>query len=329
VPLVSRPESIRLGKPSLLAVFETIAATAGSIWLAWKYNSLAHLVIAGALTPFLVLRTRLSTWYTIRVYHIVRQKLGSETLGNLGLFLPIYLLPILKVFCLWRVFWRRPLKTFSNIPFNFYRNIFVIDFFTSPQVISGLDEIRTSSGWIRELNVYTLSHDPFGELYAQVKYLGIRSVHIVSWLRTYLFGYLPFILFAFSFRFAIKSAAIIWLPLLWIMHQSNPGMDIVDRIDRQVYAPWTAITLIYSIGVVLASMFKVAVHMGKWKIENLDSHSLLSTFAIGLIAPNEIPGWQIAGFVNALLAWGFFCWAVPEIRAYRRASTEIRSNLAR
>jgi hypothetical protein len=304
MPLVSSPESVRRRRVSALAIFETIAASGISLWLAWKHNSIEHIVIASALAPFLLLRTRLSTWYTIRVYDIMRRKLIKDTLWNT--IFAYYLIPIIKALCLIKVVLKYPSDTISNIPNNFYKNVFVIDFLTSPQVISGADEIKTSSGWIAELNVYTLSMDLFQEFCAQFKYLGWQYVLTMSWLSLILLAYVPFILLAFSYRLAMKSTAFLWLPLLWIIHQSQPGTNVLDRIELSTTQPWAKVVLTYSIIVILGFMLKLELLSAAWKFENLSWLGPLGGLATQLVAPLELPLWQIASALNGGLAWAYF-----------------------
>jgi hypothetical protein len=66
MPLVSNKESVRQGKPSVLAVVEVVAATGIALWLAERHNTIEHLAIASALAPFLLFRTLISTEYTVQ-----------------------------------------------------------------------------------------------------------------------------------------------------------------------------------------------------------------------------------------------------------------------
>jgi hypothetical protein len=68
VRLFSTPESVRRGELSMLAIAETIAASGLSFWLAWRLGSIEHIVLASAITPFLLLRTRLSTRFALHLF---------------------------------------------------------------------------------------------------------------------------------------------------------------------------------------------------------------------------------------------------------------------
>jgi hypothetical protein len=137
--------------------------------------------------------------------------------------------------------------------------------------------------------------------------------------------FLFIIVFSFSFRFAIKSTAILWLPLLWLLYQSNPGVQVIDRMDHQIHTPWNKLMLSYSCIVVAAFGFKVALYIGVLESISLENISRVGALFTRLIAPTVLPGWQVAAFINALLAWAFLFWAVPQLRAHTRHSAEARS----
>jgi hypothetical protein len=120
--LVSSLASVRRGTPSLLAMVETIAAGSISLWLAWTYNSVEHVVIASGLVPFLLLRTRLSTRYTIRVIEIFDKRFNRKN-GLLQLVV-VVLIPLTKILCSVKVFFRKPLQSIATIP-KISTNIFL------------------------------------------------------------------------------------------------------------------------------------------------------------------------------------------------------------
>ena len=103
---------------------ETIAASGVSFWFAWKHDSVEHIAIASTLAPFLLLRTRLSTWYTIRVlsslsggiFSTNRRNLEGDTAGGTR-FLAVFILqPIIRIICTIRVFLKHPLISIQIIP---------------------------------------------------------------------------------------------------------------------------------------------------------------------------------------------------------------------
>jgi hypothetical protein len=231
VPLISSPESVRCGRPSLLAMVETIAASSLSLWFAWKHHSFEHIVIAGALAPFLLLRTPISTRYTIRVITRVYIHIQQHNQALMLILLPI--LSIINILCVIRCVARKPLQSIGNIPINFYTHNFVIDMFRSPKVITGSDSIYLPRIRLNEYSPYTFINNLNG--YSMMGKLAMatfmRWKEDVTWSLTIVatiivlfisvIAYLPLIIIAISFRVAIKSTALLWCPLLWIIGRSG------------------------------------------------------------------------------------------------------------
>lgn len=59
--LSSTVESTEKGDYSFLAIIESLLAVAVSLWFAWEYQTITHLIIASCLAPLLLLRTEEST----------------------------------------------------------------------------------------------------------------------------------------------------------------------------------------------------------------------------------------------------------------------------
>src|ERR1700730_81607 len=315
MPLISRPQSVRRRTVSVLAITETIIASSISLWLAWKHDSLTHLVIAGALAPFLLLRTRLSTWYTIGVISYLESNIA-------GLFIPA-LSPIVKAFCTARVFLRHPFTCLRNIPTNFYTNVFVLDFTLPPQVVPGIEEIkspRTDPGNAYDalkiyLHIYVIPSlfiPP--HLYAlsiwriiifRIFMFALKAPFVLG---TSIFIIFPILIISFSFRFAIKSTALFWLPLLWIIHKSKskPGQNVLDVIGVNLREPWTKVTLCYSLFVIIAFLWKLSPLFATLKVINVAGSGQLGLFTKRIVAPFELPLWQVTSAINAGLGWAFF-----------------------
>ena len=73
--------------------------------------------------------------------------------------------------------------------------------------------------------------------------------------------------------------------------------------------------LVYSGLVLLAFLAKCSLLFGIWHLANLDWLGQVGIAATRLAAPFEMPGWQVAGAVNALLALVFFFHADRHILA--------------
>jgi hypothetical protein len=309
--LVSSPASVSCGRPSLLAIIETIAASSISVWFAWKYQSIEHIVIASTLAPFLLLRTRLSTRYTLRVIYILEER-------NFGF---LFLIPLIKIISFIRVFLRHPLLSIQIIPGNFYKYTTTIDSFVAPQVIPGTEEMVLSrivphKGTTELLDGYELVKALFGVFTS-----GAPLFYLILFGPVVLALVVPGILLSFSFRLSIKSSAWLWLPLLWVIRQSRPGSEVMDRIELNTAHPWAKLVLTYSIFVILGFTLKVVLLFGVWRFEDLSWLGPLGILATRLVAPAELPLWHIAAALNAVLAWAYFSLARRRVLA-RNKPTE-------
>jgi hypothetical protein len=128
------------------------------------------------------------------------------------------------------------------------------------------------------------------------------------------------ILVAFAFKISIKSTAIIWLPLLWVIHQSRPGTKVLDRIVLSVGQPLEILMLIYSVVVIIGFTAKVLLIVGVWKFAQLNWLGPVGELATRLVEPVYLPLWQITSAVNAVMAWAFYFRAERHLLA--RNSTE-------
>jgi hypothetical protein len=295
--LFSNLESVQRGEPSALALAETIAASSLSFWLAWRFGSIQHIVLASALAPFLLVRTRLSTLYTLRLFEEAWEFLKDD--GELIQICSILLLPLWKLFSTMKALWRHPIESVCAIPVNFFRNIAVVDSFVSPQVIPGSDEFVREFG-IAGTNVYEILKGLW-EGFGKFKPWEIPMI-IIFWPIVAL----PLIASAVAYRWAVKSTAVIWLPLIWIVIQAQPGTQVMDRLVLVARSAWSKTMVTYSAFVVLAFFAKLGLLFGIWQLANLDWLGPLGMAATRLTAPFDLPLWQIAGAINGVLAVLFF-----------------------
>ncbi len=116
----------------------------------------------------------------------------------------------------------------------------------------------------------------------------------------------PVILATILFRWAIKSTSILWLPLLWIVVQANPGLRVIDRIRLSVGTALSRVILVYSTFTLVFFVVKLTPLLAAWWVFNLNWLGPLGVFLTRMVAPFELPLWQVASGLNALLAWAFF-----------------------
>lgn len=153
--LWSSDESVERGEVSLLAVLETIAAVALTIylavrepitlpWLGWQvFGDWTHVVVAATIAPFLLLRTEKSTNLAVtfidRAYKLVARPDMSEVVF-LGL-VPLVILaaPLMgKAVAVVVAVARWPRTTVLAIPHNWQRAVACVDLLRLPEVVPGL-----------------------------------------------------------------------------------------------------------------------------------------------------------------------------------------------
>lgn len=284
--LFSNADSVRRGEVSVLAVLETIAANSVSFWIAWRFGTIKHLVIASVLLPILLLRTRLSAGFTHMLWFRIA---GYFTDKQAGIGLLLIVLPLIKIVGTVYVTVRRPIRALRAIPQNFSKNVLSIDLVFSPQMIPGIEETNLDTG---KLHVYEFIKQAWKEEYTVYK-IGFLVVG------------LPITLSAFAYRWAIKSAAILWLPLIWVVVQSR-SRDIYARLTLLTRSNWARIMLAYSLLVMLTFAAKLALLLGFWRLPSLGHFGPPGIAATQLIDPVALPLWQAAAAVNAALAWTFY-----------------------
>jgi len=284
--LFSNADSVRRGEVSVLAVLETIAANSFSFWIAWRLGTIKHLVIASVLLPILLLRTRLSAGFTHMLWFKIA---GYFTDKEAGVGFLLTVLPLIKIIGTVYVTVRRPIRALRAIPQNFSKNVLSIDLVFSPQMIPGIEETdRDTVG----LHVYGYIKQAWKEESTVYK-IGFIAVG------------LPITLSAFAYRWAMKSAAVLWLPLIWIVVQSR-SRDIYARLTILTQSNWARIMLAYSLLVLLTFAGKLALLFGYWQLPSLSYFGPPGIAATQLIDPVALPLWQVAAAVNAVLAWTFY-----------------------
>jgi hypothetical protein len=303
MPLISNSRSVIEGRPSLLAFVETLAATGVSFWLAWTHRSIDHLLVASALAPFLLLRTRLSTRYSATIAYRLSEREKNYFYDAMIL---LSLVP-LKVFTSAKAFSRHPLKSVSAIPRNYYRQTLVLDLVSPPKFYPGSEEVITSDSRFSEIlsvDAYSIARRIF-ESFKAVLRADKRLLRFAGLITSSAF-IMPMVTLSLSFRFAIKSTAILWLPLLWIIFQARPGLKIIDRIKLSVGTALSKVILAYSAITFLFFLCKLAPIIAALWVFNLNGLGPLGVFLTRLVAPFDLPLWQVASGLNAMLALVFF-----------------------
>src|SRR2546430_1007967 len=129
--LWSTPESVRQGEPTVLAIIETLAAMAASVWIAVHFGTWKHVLIGFCVAPFLLLRTDASCEQAVHWFDDFISKMHRS---GWRLSFPISMTwfliggPIVRVAATLVYFFREPKACLASIAANWWRMVCATDF---------------------------------------------------------------------------------------------------------------------------------------------------------------------------------------------------------
>lgn len=323
----SNKESVAKGEPTVQAISETLIATAISVWIVVHFGTWTHVAIGSCVAPLLLLRTEDSCRIGARIVKVLGDRLTNidaaiahpldtikqwARLGWLGrtrvvislALFPLYLLVILMAlfmsFLIARAggtivgFLCHPLHTLGVIPSNWRRVTCVLDFWTGPELLP-LPKDRQK--------VENLPAE-FGNVYALVADILRDAREASEWKDKLEVAFVAIALPAFLYRWSLKSTAIVWFPLLFVIDgvKDQTG-ELLPRLRAWLRHPWNRLVRAVSAFLVLAFLLKVLFLMvwngvAAWW-DSTRVGQVLSVY----VAPCELQWWQVATFVNSLLVW--------------------------
>ena len=230
--------------PTWLAIIESVAAMAFALVIAIKFNTLLLIAIGSCIAPVLLMRSPQSIELGKRWFEIGLPEQTSESKFKLGI---LYLRVLIwSVFV--RVFatLRHPIVGIKNIPDNWSRVVLCTDIRTPMELVPGTGTVREVLQGITEDEEWA---NPFFLIFVIAFYAAIFFTIAVFVLPSLNDGILKFVIIsillilflssllalhvfvsfltcfvsAYFFRFSMKSTAILWLPLLFILRsRQNP-----------------------------------------------------------------------------------------------------------
>src|SRR5271157_1542356 len=322
--LHSTTESVDKGEISLLAILETILATAIAIYLSVKFDSLKWIAWPACVAPFFLLRTqdsiklgfklflKIGYQFTDRIEkprNEVRKaenrvnlikSIGGQMLLTCSLVIGVALIRFVSVLL---TCCRHPFISISSIPANWSRAALIIDFCYPLELIPGYP--------------YKTGDEPF-----TVSEYFVTMLSDISWRKTsqwkrllFLIPFMmPVVIIWFAplllYRLSMKATAIVYTPFLWIVGSTFRKMpDIAAALRRIRESDLTRIVVLYS-ALVIAAFAAKFVLMVKWSnfVVWWNTNPVADFLAI-YVVPAEIPLWQLAAFINAFWAIGIFIFA--------------------
>lgn len=238
---VSNQESIRSGEPSVLAMIETLLASGISLWVAWRFDTVTHIAVAGLVAPLLLMRTELNTRFSVYVfcrtfnlkkYDKITKK--YSWLGDFGelsgsdniiswlfvffiayIIVMYYIIPLIfyyiksKIYSVIRCFGKIPMLW--TVYWNFILISMCIDMKKSPALFPYSKDIHFSKEFFRHR--YKIYHI----IYNEIKNNSNIFVKIIAVFLAFI-AFSPIFIFALIYRLFLKSSILIWGPVLMVSH---------------------------------------------------------------------------------------------------------------
>ena len=252
----SSVQSIQSRQVTILAIAETILAIVVAVFAA-KRGLLGYSALTALAAPFLLLRTERSVHNGLRWL-----QRGLDAYGTLHwtlvfvLFIPFILLYSLavKVLATTVTVLKSPVESIIAIPSNWFLQVLCVDSWHPPEIVPGIETAASRVSPENELSLLTVR----GALRE------IRSPE--GWDRLaaslFLVSIAPAFIAAFIYRLTLKSTALVWAPLLWIVPKLRPTDSLQVRIRLLNATSWGRFVFWTSILVVLAFAAKVLVYNG-------------------------------------------------------------------
>jgi hypothetical protein len=121
------------------------------------------------------------------------------------------------------------------------------------------------------------------------------------------FGFM--LLSAVSYRYAVKSTALIWSPLLWALRPASSPADIRLTMSRILTSNIYKASRIYSLVVAVAFLGKIYIWIKLGELQKILGSSPILESARDFIVLGAIPPWHITSVANAFASWVmYFIW---------------------
>jgi hypothetical protein len=321
--IFSNTQSLAKNEPTIMALFETLLAIALSTGIAVWYQTFAHIAFGACVAPLLLMRSPVSIAQGVGWFKKIIPEdpvdgddpflTGSRFLRILVLSAAIKIAATVS----------HPIKGVRNIPSNWFRVVLCTDLRTSVELLPGLGSARetlensTTDKKLGDFGFLLIATTLFGTIGTVIFGVGLWFGSIIS---TILCGVIGFIflfatlifalglacfLVAYLYRLSLKSTAIVWLPLLYVVHTAfDENVNLSVQLDEmRQSALWRLIRAISWMTLVLLAA-KVAIL--PTIIDVWDSQPWASVVNV-YVMPNKIHPWHVAtGLNSAISLFGFY-----------------------
>jgi hypothetical protein len=192
---------------------------------------------------------------------------------------------------------RHPVLTLKAIPVNWSRVTLCQDLFSLPEIVPGYEHL----GYRDDLKL-SWNFADFRRCFDSKKWDELSSLTI----GLIIFGPL-FYGSSIAYRWSLKATALIYTPLLWTARSTlREFPSIPVALQRLRSNDISKITLKCSILIMVVFILKFIMMINVNAFVEWFNKSEISRFLAIYVMPAQIPIWQIAAFVNALLEIAFF-----------------------
>ena len=316
---VSSPESIKQNEPSVLAIVETVAAMAVTIWMAVRWQTYVHIAVTASIAPFLLTRTDDSCLCGATILHACLHpvdwlvnmenrfgrpgKVVTFPVAAVAYVVFVLSFPLARFMGSALLILVRPRSATKAVTHNWQKSTVVVDFRMLPNVLPAPAKYVPPyyPGHHLCKSVGSLVRDLWNE--PEMRHL--RPLYPVA-----LALLSPILLPLFAYRWSPKSTAIIWFPLLWALRSVREAKKPLGTFFGVfVKDPITHIVQVLSILAIAGFIAKVVLWNTWAGYEDIWTKSdLLRTISL-YVVPTEIHWWQCAMFVNSVIAIAMFILA--------------------
>lgn len=345
--LYSTPQSVLAGEITLSAMLETLIAIGVSIWLATlphplplpiglRLNlahgpleinsiggSLRHVYLAIFIAPLLLLRTDDSQELALRWF--LKSLADYARFRDSEKFWLVILTALIgRPLSVIVTAIRHPLSSLRAIPQNWSRVVLATDIRTPLDLVPSSKALPADMQEVIErFQLPGFARWVRGETPGW-KGWTVRPLMILT-------GSIVFVP-SFIYRFSLKSTALVYMPLLWILHDSLvDALTLKHKLEDIAQSPLETLKRWYSGFVIICLLIvptTIYFAVGSWwkDISNWLQHepravvALLSVFMPATPSGLHIEGWHLARGINAILTLVLLQWTYVKLRQIERGS---------
>jgi hypothetical protein len=215
-----------------------------------------------------------------------------KTFGDFGLsILLLTLCTFAKVYCTFVNLLIHPFEALGSIPSNWRRVVLCTDSATVPELIPGIEQYRTTNTLMEGAK--------FSVNFKLYKAGFISNALDIYWHAKYLTIMIP----AVTYRLSLKSTALVWSPLIWVVRPVTAQRDAFSSMRYLLKRGLSALSRGYSAVIMALFAGKIYLFFNFFQLSAKASEfpgwNLFSKY----IVPERIAFWQVAAFINAMLTW--------------------------